>query len=154
MTQKFYLTTQGLEKLKKEQESLKKLKFSKTNGETPKLLHSEDVNSEYLTFQEDIGLLDKRMAELENILKNVELIKAPPKAEQKAISLGAKVQVEIDGQNDEFEIVGTLEANPALGKISNESPVGRALMGHKAGDEFVVSSPIKISYKIKKIKYK
>jgi transcription elongation factor GreA len=49
--------------------------------------------------------------------------------------------------------VGTLEANPALGKISNESPVGKALLGHKIGDEVLVSSPAKIAYKIKGIKY-
>ena len=56
-------------------------------------------------------------------------------------------------QKDEFVIVGTLEANPALGKISNESPVGRAILGHKVGDAVVVSSPMKITYKIKNIKY-
>ncbi len=56
-------------------------------------------------------------------------------------------------KNDEYEIVGTLEANPALGKISNESPVGRALLGHKVGEEVVVQSPLKIKYKILKIKY-
>ena len=59
----------------------------------------------------------------------------------------------MDGQKDEFVIVGTLEANPALGKISNESPVGKALLGHKIGDEVVVSSPMKTTYKIRNIKY-
>ena len=67
--------------------------------------------------------------------------------------MGAKVKIDVDGQKDEFLLVGTLEANPALGKISNESPVGRALLGHKVGDEIVVPSPIKITYKVKNIKY-
>ena len=49
--------------------------------------------------------------------------------------------------------MGTLEANPELGKISNESPVGKALLGHKAGDEIVINSPQKISYKIKNVRY-
>ena len=50
-------------------------------------------------------------------------------------------------------IVGTLEANPSLGKISNESPVGKALLGRRVGDEVIISSPIKTVYKIKGIKY-
>lgn len=153
MAQKFYLTKQGLEKLKKEYQALKKLRFSKINGEIPKILHSEDVNPEYLSFREDLSLLEKRLGELENILKNFELIKPAAKSKQKAIDLGAKVTLDVDGQTDEFEIVGTLEANPLLGKISNESPVGQALLGHQIGDEIDVSSPIRIVYKIKKIEY-
>lgn len=153
MPQKFYLTKEGLEKLKKEYQDLKKIKFSKTNGEIPKILHSEDVNSEYLSFREDLSFLEKRLAELENIFKNTELINPPAKEKQKVVDLGAKVTVAVDGQVDEFEIVGTLEANPALGKISNESPIGKSLLGHRAGDKIVASSPIKIVYQIKKIKY-
>lgn len=150
---KFYLTKQGLEKLKKEYQGLKNLKISKTKGEVPKIWHSEDLNPEYLAFQEDLSFLEIRLAELEYTLKNAELIKPPSKEKQKVINLGARVLVEIDGQKDEFEIVGTLEANPAIGKISNESPVGRALLGHKVGDAVIVSSSIQTIYKIKKIKY-
>jgi len=150
---KFYLTKKGLEKIKKEYQDLKKLKLSKTNGEIPKIWHSEDLNSEYLSFQEDLSFLETRLAELEYILKNVALIKPPSKEKQNIIDLGARVLVEVDGQTDEFIIVGTLEANPAVGKISNESPVGRALLGHKVGEAVVISSPIQTVYKIKKIKY-
>ena len=65
------------------------------------------------------------------------------------------VTVEIDGQLDEFTIVGTLESNPALGKISNECPVGKALLGKKVGDVVEVKTPIvKHKCKIIKIKYK
>ena len=150
---KFYLTKQGLEKIKKEYQDLKNLKFSKTKGEIPKIWQSEDLNPEYLSFQEDLSFLESRIAELEYILKNTELIKPPPKEKQNMVNLGATVLVEVDGQTDEFTIVGTLEANPAIGKISNESPVGRMLLGHRVGDEVVVSSPIQTVYKIKKIKY-
>ncbi|PIR71752.1 MAG: transcription elongation factor GreA [Candidatus Nealsonbacteria bacterium CG_4_10_14_0_2_um_filter_37_10] len=150
---KFYLTKEGLEKIKKEYRDLKNLKLSKTKGEVPKIWHSEDLNPEYLSFQEDLSFLETRLAELEYILKNAQLIKPPLKEKQKVINLGARVLVEVDGQNDEFTIVGTLEANPAIGKISNESPVGRALLGHKVGDAVVISSPIQTVYKIKKIKY-
>jgi len=150
---KFYLTEQGLEKIKKEYQDLKNLKLSKTKGEVPKIWHSEDLNPEYLSFQEDLSFLETRIVELENILKHAELITAPPKEKQDIVNLGAQVIVEVDGQTDEFTIVGTLEANPSLGKISNESPVGRTLLGHRVGEEVIVSSPIQTVYKIKKIRY-
>ena len=129
------------------------IKHMKTTGEAPKILHSEDVDPEYLAYQEDLSLLEIKLAELETILKNANLIKNPPKVKQGTIGLGATVMVEIGGQVDEFTIVGTLEANPADGRISNESPVGRLLLGRQVGDEVVVSSPHKTTYKIKKIKY-
>jgi len=151
--QKFYLTKEGLEKVKKEYETLKELKLAKTKGESPKILNSEDLNPEYLAFQEDISFLESRMIELENVIKNVEIIGYPKKENQNAINLGATVLVSVDGQQDEFTLVGSLEANPSIGRISNESPVGKALLGHKIGDEVLVSSPIKTVYKIKKIKY-
>ena len=151
---KFYLTKEGLEKIKKEYQGLKNLKLSKTKGEIPKIWHSEDLNPEYLSFQEDLSFLETRLVELENILKNSELIQLPSKEKQNIINLGAQVIVKVDGQNDEFTIVGSLEANPSLGKISNESPVGQALLGHRIGDAVIVSSPIQTVYKIKKIKYR
>ena len=155
MTQekKFYLTKEGLEKIKKEYKDLKILKFSKTEGEIPKIWHSEDLNPEYLAFQEDLSFLETRIAELEHIFKNSELIRFPSGERKKLVNLGARVLVDVEGQSDEFEIVGTLEANPSVGRISNESPVGRSLLGHRVGEEIVVSSPIKTIYKIKKIRY-
>ena len=150
---KFYLTKKGLKNIEKEYKILKKLRIAKTKGEAPKVLESEDLNPEFLSFQEDLSFLEVRIAELENVLKNAELIKSPSKKEQSRTAVGARVVVEVDGDKDEFVIVGTLEANPSLGKISNESPVGKALLGHKVGDEVIVSSPIKTTYKVKKIKY-
>ncbi len=150
---KFYLTKKGLEDIKKEYKVLKSLRLAKTKGEAPKIWESEDLNPEYLSFQEDLSFLETRAAELENILKNVELIKHPSKEKSKVINLGATVVVEVEGDEDEFTIVGTLEANPSLGKISNESPVGKTLLGHKMGDGVIISSPVKTIYKIKKIRY-
>ena len=150
---KFYLTKEGLERIKKEYKALKELKFAKTKGESPKVLNSEDLNPEYLAFQEDVNFLESRIIELENIIKNAELIKIPRKEKQNVVDLGATIWVEVDGQTDEFTLVGSLEANPSIGKISNESPVGRALLGHKVGENVIVSSPIQTTYRIKKIKY-
>jgi transcription elongation factor GreA len=151
---KFYLTKQGLEKIKKEEEALKELKMTKTNGEPPQVLHSEDLNPEYLAFQEDINFLETRTLELENILKNAELIKNPPKNKQNIVDLGATVLAELDGREGEFKIVGTLEADPLGHKISNESPIGKAILGKKAGENVVIkTADIEHFCKIKKIKY-
>lgn len=155
MTEKrFYLTKQGFENFKKEYQQLLYIRGFKTKEESPQFWHSEEINSEYLSFWEDLNLLEIRIAELENILKNIEIITFPPKNKQNIINLGAQVKVKIDGQTDEFTIVGPLEASPSLGRISNESPVGKALLGHRVGDEVLVQSEAETLYKIKKIKYK
>jgi len=151
---KFYLTKEGLERIKKEYKTLKELKLAKTRGESPKILHSEDLNPEYLVFQEDISFLESRIIELENIIKNAELIRLPKKEKQNIVDLGATVTLEDpSSQINEFMIIGTLEANPGKGKISSDSPVGMAILGKRVGDEVIITSPIKVVYKIKKIKY-
>lgn len=155
MEKKFYLTKEGLKKIKKEYKELQKLRLKKISGGRPEILHSEDLNPEYLAFQEDMNFLEIRLKELENILKNSYLIKAPPKEKQNIVNLGATVTLEDEeGKINEFMIVSSLEANPSEGKISSESPVGKSLLGRKVGDKVVIVSPIKVVYKIKKIKYK
>ncbi len=151
---KYYLTKEGLEKIKKEYQDLKILRMAKAEGEVPKILQSEDVNPEYLSFQEDINFLESRLTELDYILKNAELIKPPQKTKQGVVSLGATVVVELDGEIDEFTIVGSLETDPINKKISNESPIGQALMGRQVGEAAVVKTPIvNHSFKVVKIKY-
>jgi len=150
----FYVTKAKLHEIEKEHNELMALEHSKSLGEeAPKILESEDLNSEFVSFQEDIGFLRSRIDELKNILDHHELIKNPAKNVQNTVGIGAKVKIDVGGQKDEFVIVGTLEANPALGKISNESPVGRALLGKKIGEEGTIFSPAKTTYKIKGIKY-
>jgi transcription elongation factor GreA len=151
---KFYLTKEGLARIKKEYEDLKAIKLAKTTGESPKILHSEDLNQEYIAFQEDLNFLETRMNELDFIMKNTEMIKSPSKPNQNTVNLGATVTLEQkDGSLNEFTLVGSLEANPAMGRISNESPVGKFLLGHKINDEVIISSPIKVVYMVKKIRY-
>ena len=151
----YHLTKEGLENLKKEYQGLLDLKKIKTTGEeVPSMLHSEDPNPEYLSFQEDMVLLEGRIAELENILKNAELITPPTGEEKKKIGLGATVTVDLGGEVDEFTIVGTLEADPLRKKISNESPLGRGLLGMRAGDMVKVKTAlINHDCKILKISY-
>jgi len=154
MAEKFYLTKEGLERLKREYEKLKKIKLEKQKGESPAFLHSEDLNLEYVAFKEDMNFLEARLNELEHVLKNYKLISLPPKEKQDTVQIGATVTLEEkDGSLNEFMIVGTMEANPSEGKISWRCPVGKALLGKKVGDEIVVTSPIKVVYKIKEIRY-
>lgn len=152
-SKKFFLTKEGLSRIEKEYQELKKLKAFKTKGESPRIFHSEEVDPEFLAFQEDLELLDTRIMDLEMVLKNVQMIAPPAKDKKDIVALGSTVVVEVDGQEDEFKIVGTLEADPAMGIISNESPVGKALLGHKAGDEICIQSPVITVYKIKKVTY-
>jgi len=150
----FYITNAKLHELKKEYEDFLSIEHKKNlDLDVPKVLESEDLNPEFVSFQEDVGFLRSRIDELKNILDHYELIKNPTKDKQGVVGVGAKVKIDMNGQKDEFIIVGTLEANPVVGKISNESPVGKALLGHKVGDEILVSSPVDITYKIKGIKY-
>jgi len=150
----FYLTKNGLKKLETEFQKLKELRRIKLGKEAPAAFFSEELNAEFVSFRDDMDLLDVKLEELEYILKNHEIIKPPLKEERDKIGLGATVAIEVGGEKDAFLMVGTLEAAPTLGRISNESPVGKALLGLKAGDEAVLSSPVKLVYKIKKVSYK
>jgi len=151
---KYYLTKEGLKKIKKEYQKLLKTKKAVLQKEAPPFLHSEELNTEFIAFKENSDYLNSRLEELDYIFNNYEIIKKPgSQEERKKVNLGAKVLIEINNQEDEFMIVGTLEADPSAGKISNESPVGRALLGHKEGDEISISAPASLTYKIKKISY-
>ncbi len=152
-SKKFFLTKEGLSRIEKEYQELKKLKAFKTKGESPRIFHSEEVDPEFLAFQEDLELLDTRIMELEMVLKNVQMIAPPAKDKKDIVALGSTVVIEVDGQEDEFKIVGTLEANPAIGSISNECPVGKSLLGRKIGEEVIIGSDPKVVYKIKTIKH-
>lgn len=147
----FYLTSKGLRKIKRDFEYLNSLKLAKSKGQVPQIIHSDDLDPEYLDFEDDMTLLDAKLADLKYIIENAKAIKKPK--DKSKIFLGAKVAIDIDGQEDEFTILGSLEANPSLGIISDESPVGTALLGHKEGDIVIISSPIKTRYRIKKIYY-
>jgi len=152
---KIYLTKNGLKKIKEEYQKLLKLKKTRTEEEAPLFLHSDEVNAEFLYYEENFEYLEKRIRDLEYALKNYELIKLPSKKERDKIYLGATVKIELDNELDEFTIVGTFEANPAQKKISNESPIGKALIGHKIGDKILIATEL-INHicRILKIEYK
>ncbi|MBI2121234.1 MAG: GreA/GreB family elongation factor [Candidatus Wildermuthbacteria bacterium] len=153
MAETFYLTKKGFERIQKERQALLDFKMSKMKGEVPTMLRSEEVEPEYLVYQEDMSLLEARLAEYDTIIKNAKIIETPPKDQRHVITLGATIICEVSGKEDEFTILGSLESNPAAGRISNESPVGKAFMGRQVGEVVEVNSAVKVVYKILKITY-
>lgn len=151
MDKKYYLTKEGLNRIKEELNYLIAERKELTKGEVPEALQSEDLNPEYLDFREDLQFLEKRISKLAEITKNAQLIKKPK--EKDSIQLGAKVVIEVGGKEDNFVIVESIESDPTEGKISDQSPVGKALVGKKIGDEVMINSKQKIIYKIKDIQY-
>lgn len=151
---KYFLTREGFERLSKEYEKLREQKKLIMEEEAPDITDLHGPDAEYLTFQEDLGFVERRLEEIEAILKNCEILKPPPKHKRHVVHLGATVEVEINGQKDEFTIVAPIEADPMVGKISHESPVGKALLGRTIGEKVIVQSSIRAEYQIKKITYK
>jgi len=149
---KMYLTKETLDKLKQELEHLTNVKRKEVTARIAKAREYGDIseNSEYDAARDDQSFIEGRIAELQEILKDSKVLEKPQSTD--AVDIGSKVRVEVDGQHDEFEIVSSIEANPMQGRISNESLVGKALLGCKVGDVITVSSTIKATYKILEIK--
>jgi transcription elongation factor GreA len=95
-------------------------------------------NAEYDVAREEQGLVETRIAEIEEILQNAEIIKSGSKSK---VSLGSKVELKTGKKHFIYTIVGPVEADPLEGRISDESPIGLALFGKKVGDEAVISTP-------------
>jgi len=149
--EKVYLTAEGLEKLKKEYNHLVNTKRKEVTARISKAREYGDIseNTEYDTAREEQSFIEGRIIELEEILRNAEVVTSKEKTG--SVQIGSKVKVEVDEEQDEFVIVSSVEADPMQGKISNESPVGKALLGAKVGDMVTVASTIKSTYKILEI---
>jgi transcription elongation factor GreA len=152
MIKTFYLTKEGLEKTKKEYEDLRSLQRNEILESAPSMLEGDALNPDYSFYKENLEELEKRIEELDNILKNYKIIRKPVKSEQDKVSLGAKVILKNGSTtHEEYKIVGTLEADPFKGLISNESPLGMSFIGKKVGES--VSFNGNHNYKILKIQY-
>jgi len=149
----FYLTSAGFKKIKREYQLFKKIKKAKLDQDVPSSFESDAVNSDYLFFLEELGLLEKKIEKLEEVIKNAKVISAPEDRKRKIVQIGARIILESKRGIEKIRLVGTAESDPFTGKISDESPFGRALLGHKAGD--IVLSPVSADeeFKIKKIAY-
>lgn len=153
MTEKdVFLTREGLERLENELDDLKSVKRKEVAERIKQALAFGDIseNSEYDQAKNEQAKLEERIIKLESILRNAKLIDED-EITTDVVSVGSKVEV-LDIEYDEtmeYTIVGSAEADPYLGKISNESPVGSALLGHKTGEEVDVQVPDGIiKYKI------
>lgn len=106
-------------------------------------------NAEYDAAREEQGIVETRIAEIEDILQNAELIQA---GDSSHVVLGNTVTLRSAERTVSYTVVGPVEANPLEGKISNESPIGQVLMGKAVGDEVVISTPKgDVSYTIENI---
>lgn len=139
---KIFVTTEGLQELKHELDELTKVKRPEVLERVSGARAMGDLaeNSEYTAAREELSLIDGRIEELSDILKNVELIKDGPK-NTGAIQLGSTITVSINGKKEDFVLVGEWEADPHNKKISHESPLGKALLGKKVGEKIEVEAP-------------
>lgn len=150
---KTQLTEEGFKKLKDE---LKLFKSSKRPIAVDRLQKARAMgdlseNSEYVAAKEELSFIEGRILEIEEILKNVEVVKNNLNNDK--VSLGKEVIVETNGAQLTFKLVGDFEADPTKYKISSTSPIGKALMDKKVGDLIEVSIPAgKSLYKIIDIK--
>ena len=150
---KIQLTQKGFNDLQLELENLIKNKKSKAIDRLSKARSMGDLkeNSEYTAAKEELALVEERIQEINNVLGNAE-VTLMYKAGNK-IEIGSTVTVDINGQKDTFQIVGEFEADPMNKKLSQNSPIGQALINKKIGDLVEINIPAgKIQYKIIEIK--
>jgi transcription elongation factor GreA len=141
MKKQFHLTQQGVDELKKELGELVALRSEIANRiKTAREFGDLSENMEYRAARQDQERNEARIAEIEHILSNVQIITAP--SSDSKVMLGATVKLKsAAGKEKVFQVVGTVEADPLNGKISDESPIGHALMGKKEGEKIEIKTP-------------
>jgi transcription elongation factor GreA len=147
----FHLTADGLQALKDELQALttqkrgeiaERLKEAKADGDLSE-------NAMYDAARDEQSFVEGRISEIEHILKHATVISNKGKG---TVALGSKVKLELEDGEQEYVIVGPTEANPDKGFISDQSPIGKALLGKKPGDEVTVEVPSgTMTYKIKHV---
>lgn len=141
MSDKNYLSQKRYKELEEELKELKS-KGRKQVAERlkkAKALGDLSENSEYQEARNERDQLEQKINKLQNILRNAEIIKKSGKTDK--VRVGSNVKVKRGKSESEFTIVGSQESDPTEGLISNESPIGRALLGKKEGDEVKVKTP-------------
>ena len=154
MEKKNILTYEGLKKLEDELEDLKVVKRKEVSQKIKEAREQGDLseNAEYDEAMSDQAKLEARINELENMLKNAKVFDESSLSKD-VIHIGSNVVIVDDKKNEfSYKIVGYAQADPDAGKISDESPVGKALLGKKVGDDVQVEAPIGIrSFTVKAI---
>ncbi|HTH71917.1 MAG TPA: transcription elongation factor GreA [Candidatus Pristimantibacillus sp.] len=152
MNKLFHLTKQGVTELQGElDELIAQRAIIADRIKTAREFGDLGENMEYTAARQDQERNENRISEIEHILKNVQVISAP-KSDGKVV-LGSTVSLKSeDGKTKQFQVVGTVEADPLNGKISDESPIGRALIGKKNGEEVEIKTPVETAlYRIANI---
>lgn len=146
------ITKEGLETLKKELSNLVEVKRPKIVERLSEARAAGDLkeNSDYHNAKDELEFLDGRISELEEVIENAEIVSG--NGGSGTVSVGNAVKVKINGDTQEFYIVGEWEADPVSKKISHTSPLGQALLGNKKGSRVEVEAPAgKIIYEIVEI---
>lgn len=152
MSKKYLLTQEGLLKLNEElkhlvndkrKEVIERIREAAAHGDLSE-------NADYAQAREEQSFIEGRIQEIEDMIKNAEIITAS--TQHNRVTIGSTVVVKISGQEKKYTIVGSNEANPLEGRISNESLVGKALLGKKVGETVVVATPAgEMNYEISAI---
>jgi transcription elongation factor GreA len=136
-----YLTKDGLEKLKKELEEIKQVKMPEVIERIARARELGDLaeNAEYQDAKETQGFMAGRIAEIEYMINKSTVIEEGSAGG--VVSIGSTVTVQCDGKTMTYTIVGSNEADPSKGLISNESPIAKAFLGKKKGEPAVIQAP-------------
>ncbi len=147
MKKLFYLTQAGIDELNAELESLRAKRIETAEAiKVARELGDLAENAEYQSARQEQERTDSRIDEIEHILANVEVIKSNG---AKLVGLGSTVTLKGSKRDMVLQVVGTIEADPLAQKISDESPIGRALLGKKEGDDVEIKTPVEThTYKI------
>lgn len=147
-----YMTADGLEKLKNELNELLQVRRPAVAQRIKDAREMGDIseNAEYDAARQEQAFVEGRISELEEVIKNAQVIS--DEKDNGVVRIGSKVTVRVDSGEETFYIVGAQEANPLENKISHESPIGASLVGKKVGESLEVEAPLgKVTYKIIKI---
>lgn len=148
------VTAEGMERLQNELRELKEVKRPAIVAAIAEARSHGDLreNAGYDAAKNDQAMMEKRIAELEGMLRHAEVIDPSAAGDGQAVALGSTVVVEVDGDEERYTIVGAIEAQPSAGRISSESPVGKALLGKRPGQTARVATPRgQTSYTVKRI---
>lgn len=151
MKKAYQITAEGKKELEAELENLK----GRRGEIAEKIAEARDYgdlseNAEYDAAREEQGIVETRIADIEDILLNAEIIRGGKKDK---VGLGSTVELQSDGKSMTYTVVGPVEADPLEGKISDESPIGEALIGKKVGEEVTITTPKgELTYSVKEIR--
>lgn len=145
-SKKFFISKEGLKDLEKEYELLISERRKEVALRIQKARELGDIteNAEYDSALDEQAFVESRIAEISEMMKNMIIIEKSKDSNGKGdvVKVGSHVKVHLEGQEQEFQIVGEIEADPFTNKISHESPLGSSLLGKKIGDKVLVEAPV------------